>query len=1181
MKQWKNRFKFIVYMWLLLFATGLTASSAFEGNRPNVWVIDNETGMTISTFSFDEGDWSILASQGSITEARIFLEGGSDVLADRLDLTRQSVIVNELNASLSGTDAGIPSVSVSGIDAGLLSEDSIPVITISPAGGVYDETIQVRLKAVSARGLVPQNYPVTFFWKINGGAWKQKMIIYSEETGFENDFYLAQNGSYSIDCYAVQDNVESTPKTAGFTIEALNPGRDKDGDGIPDIWEVEHGLDPLSDSFSVDSDGDSLSDFDEALRGSDPNDSNSTPIDTDLDGWFDFDEIQLRGTNHLDPFYLSPLSCDQTIFSWVSRPSASRLYEVEHNLTGEILAVNGSVKVGDSLSFKVQDVAWNIQYDSQDLWDVATLTNSSLNGCTMGVDSSSLPDRFRLSLVKNDLTAGMVPKGIRVAAGKSSVIRVQEMNATSGEALKWTVKRWLNSYPDLIPVTVTQALVDLGHTWSNADEWETDFIAYLNTHLVVHQHVAISPDSTLPVAMMEGVMAWVDGNDTGPAVLLGNSFSRLPMEGIVEMQSELEQKGSSLDLLLTHLTADLQLTLLNPYVNNALALYEEDANLTDIASVTHALVNMMQLDDGNTTKIDAYDKTAVYLSRLQFMVEPDLLANIDEGFLDMDGDFDSDILLNKDELMQGYDDVSSAQEVDTDGDGLTDVNDPCPVDASNNCLMNNDLFKDSDGDGVADYIDNCIHDPNPDQSDPDGNGFGGKCDYYTAAQIIRPATDMTIMAGEGVWLEAVELAYGTDVGIDEIQWDIDSNDEVFGFGPIWYSFPDPGTYVITFNVYDGSKNLNYTDYRTITVVQYNRSTPVAISDTYAVESAGTLNIGANAGVLANDRDADADTISAVLSSGPVQASNFVFNGDGSFTYEHNGVGSGTDTFTYRAFDGKVLSNEATVVIEVETQVVEPMTLEIVPVEHLFGSDEGTVTFTVYNRDTVEVTLPQSILRGAQADEFTIEADNCNDTILQVDENCTLAVRYPQTSGRSISAYLQVNEQSAFLHNYESIGEEAARRLPPVLYEINIPEEMNASTTYDISWSIVGYHQSYIAYVAFFDCSLAPEGECGVSYSQDARFDQALGLTPESTELADWSYQNVSALKSTYTYSFTPNGFTKETPIVIRFYYKSLIDDTAGERSISLIIPGNLSNDYYDTSGRKIQKIICPSGGCTQ
>ena len=66
------------------------------------------------------------------------------------------------------------------------------------------------------------------------------------------------------------------------------------------------------------------------------------------------------------------------------------------------------------------------------------------------------------------------------------------------------------------------------------------------------------------------------------------------------------------------------------------------------------------------------------------------------------------------------------------------------------------------------------------------------------------------------------------------------------------------------------------------------------------------------------------------------------------------------------------------------------------------------------------------------------------------------------------------------------------------------------------------------------------------------------------------------MKYHYSFDFTPHDIdfqSGDTPIVIRFYYVDSKDIVAGQGSISLIIPGNLSENYYDTSGRKIQKII--------
>ncbi|HMP72100.1 MAG TPA: hypothetical protein PKE55_02450 [Kiritimatiellia bacterium] len=54
--------------------------------------------------------------------------------------------------------------------------------------------------------------------------------------------------------------------------------RDTDGDGIPDWWEIKHGLNPMDPSDALmDSDGDGFSNLEEFLAGTDPNDPDDFP----------------------------------------------------------------------------------------------------------------------------------------------------------------------------------------------------------------------------------------------------------------------------------------------------------------------------------------------------------------------------------------------------------------------------------------------------------------------------------------------------------------------------------------------------------------------------------------------------------------------------------------------------------------------------------------------------------------------------------------------------------------------------------------------------------------------------------------------------------------------------------------------------------------------------------------
>jgi VCBS repeat-containing protein len=99
----------------------------------------------------------------------------------------------------------------------------------------------------------------------------------------------------------------------------------------------------------------------------------------------------------------------------------------------------------------------------------------------------------------------------------------------------------------------------------------------------------------------------------------------------------------------------------------------------------------------------------------------------------------------------------------------------------------------------------------------------------------------------------------------------------------------------------------------ITVVPVNDA-PVAADDSVQTDEDTPLTVPAGI-VLANDTDVDGDSLSAVLASG-VAHGTLVFNADGSFVYTPDAQFSGADSFTYRAVDGALASEPATISITV-------------------------------------------------------------------------------------------------------------------------------------------------------------------------------------------------------------------------------------------------------------------------
>ena len=119
-----------------------------------------------------------------------------------------------------------------------------------------------------------------------------------------------------------------------------------------------------------------------------------------------------------------------------------------------------------------------------------------------------------------------------------------------------------------------------------------------------------------------------------------------------------------------------------------------------------------------------------------------------------------------------------------------------------------------------------------------------------------------------------------------------------------------GTDHFTYHASDGT-NSNYLATVSITVTN---DAPAAADDSYSAGKNIPLNIVAP-GLLANDADLNADSLSAILDS-TTSNGTLTLNSDGSFTYVPNTGFEGIDNFTYHASDGTADSSIATVTITI-------------------------------------------------------------------------------------------------------------------------------------------------------------------------------------------------------------------------------------------------------------------------
>ncbi|MBN2477231.1 MAG: tandem-95 repeat protein [Pirellulales bacterium] len=115
--------------------------------------------------------------------------------------------------------------------------------------------------------------------------------------------------------------------------------------------------------------------------------------------------------------------------------------------------------------------------------------------------------------------------------------------------------------------------------------------------------------------------------------------------------------------------------------------------------------------------------------------------------------------------------------------------------------------------------------------------------------------------------------------------------------------------------YRASDGWSDSDVATVTLaVASANDPPSAADDDYAAHDDAPLQVAAP-GVLANDTDLDGDGLTARLIAGPSHGA-LGLHGDGSFSYLPEPGFFGTDTFAYRAGDGIVESEPATVAIRV-------------------------------------------------------------------------------------------------------------------------------------------------------------------------------------------------------------------------------------------------------------------------
>jgi VCBS repeat-containing protein len=187
------------------------------------------------------------------------------------------------------------------------------------------------------------------------------------------------------------------------------------------------------------------------------------------------------------------------------------------------------------------------------------------------------------------------------------------------------------------------------------------------------------------------------------------------------------------------------------------------------------------------------------------------------------------------------------------------------------------------------------------------------------------------------------------------------------------------------------------------------ASPVAVNDLYQSLIDQPLDVSAPAGVLANDTDAEGDTLSASLFSGPANGT-LDLNADGSFLYTPNAGFTGTDSFIYFANDGSTNSMLAAVTLQIDGNGAAPQAQDDsfnTPEDGVLniGFSEGVLA---NDTDPDGDPLTATLVAGPTNGTLALNADGSFTYIPNADYTGSDSFTYTATDGAGVSNVATVN-----------------------------------------------------------------------------------------------------------------------------------------------------------------------------
>ncbi|WP_185962580.1 sulfatase-like hydrolase/transferase [Thalassomonas sp. M1454] len=245
-----------------------------------------------------------------------------------------------------------------------------------------------------------------------------------------------------------------------------------------------------------------------------------------------------------------------------------------------------------------------------------------------------------------------------------------------------------------------------------------------------------------------------------------------------------------------------------------------------------------------------------------------------------------------------------------------------------------------------------------------------------------------------------------------------------------------------------------------------------------------------------------------------------------------------------------------------------------------GENGQTQQVSFTNKSGAEVNFTNLTITG-----FDLLAPNtgldCNTVITLADgESCSVVVKATMSSPST--GILVFNTDASMLANYPvfisqhiSAREEAVKRIAPVLNNFTItntatqlPVEtpMQAQQSYLLDFWLDGYDPTaYVAAAVVFECADV-NNDCATNTTGKLA---SVVATPTEQSTGSLSFKDESSQNYRYQAYFTLPEYTPGNSIVLRLYYKTQMDNKAGNRYVSVVIPGGQQLNMAGDLGRKI------------